>query len=143
MLPAATRISIAFVVSLAAWGLAWIARDRFIPPLQRSRETPRGWVDLGWPTWALLTGTSLGIGAITRIGFWAWYVVPAASLLWGSVALASTVYAAYGLSRAAGSLWIHVRKQPARSVIMFQPTAGFHLMFALLAFSTFSTVLLA
>ncbi len=137
------RIVLAFVLALAATALALLMHVRFIPLPQRGRETPRAWVDKGWPTWALLTGSALGIGVTTRIGFWLWYAVPLAALLWASPALGATLYAAYGIARATGSVWAHARSQPAHRLVALQARVGPQATSLLAAFSVFSVVLLA
>ncbi len=69
---------------------------------QRSRETPKRWLDYDPVTWALLNGAALGVGASSRIEFWLWYVVPLGAFLSGSVLLGIALYAVYGLGRVAG-----------------------------------------
>lgn len=43
---------------------------------QLDRETPRMWHERGPVTWAFRNGTALGVGALTRISYPLWYVLP-------------------------------------------------------------------
>ena len=70
-----------------------------LPLLQRDREAPQRWVHKGPVKWAILNGAALGMGWPTRIGFWAWYVVPASAFASSRPLAGATVYGAYALSR--------------------------------------------
>jgi hypothetical protein len=90
---------------------------RRVPLLERSRETPRRWVSESAPrAWAIRNGAALGLGFATRIGFWLWYVVPAASLLSGSLRDGAIVYGLYaairGFSVVALVEYLRVRQTP-------------------------------
>lgn len=76
---------------------------RPVPPLQCDRETPQAWLHTGGLSWAVVNGLALGCGATTRVGFWLWYVVPAASLLVGTPAVGAAIYGTYGFVRGLGA----------------------------------------
>lgn len=78
-------------------------RKRALAVVQRDRETPQRWLSAGPTIWAVRNGSALGTGLGTRIGFWLWYVVPAAALLHGSVEAGALVYGTYGFVRA---MWV-------------------------------------
>lgn len=67
--------------------------------LQRDRETPYSWVGKGPLRWAAINGVALGVGWSSRIGFWAWYVVPALALWVANPAVGAVIYGSYALSR--------------------------------------------
>ncbi len=69
---------------------------------QCNRETPQRWVRSGPFRWAMRNGLALGLGAMSRIGFWLWYAVPAGALLSGAPELGATVYGTYGFVRGVG-----------------------------------------
>lgn len=70
---------------------------------QCSRETPQRWVHGGPMRWAAVNGLVLGNGAATRIGFWSWYLIPAACFLLGDAVLGALIYGCYGISRGTGA----------------------------------------
>lgn len=76
---------------------------RRIAPLQCDRETPQPWLHSGALSWAARNGLALSCGATTRIGFWLWYAVPAASLLVGHAFAGAAIYGTYGLVRGLGA----------------------------------------
>lgn len=47
----------------------------------------------------MYNGATLGVGASTRIGFWLWYVVPFAALLFGNPLLGAMIYGTYATVR--------------------------------------------
>lgn len=120
-----------WVLTATALALAGLDLLR-VPVWQRNRETPRNWMDYPGAVWGLLNGGALGVGLITRIGFWSWWLVPAASLLSGSAASGAVIYGAYALSRALGvlglaavsigrdyqrpALWLHYRRLQAQQL---------------------------
>lgn len=109
------RLAIASVLSLLAIGVGSteaLGLKLAIP--QCDRETPQGWVHLGPIPWAVLNGAALGCGATSRLGFWAWYLIPAGALLLGDPIGSAVAYTAYGLAR--GSipsvlLWCNGRRR--------------------------------
>ena len=74
---------------------------RRIKPLEIDCETPRRWLHKGPLPWAIQNGLALGFGAVSRIGFLLWYVVPLGALLSGSPLLGAAIYGTYGLIRGA------------------------------------------
>jgi hypothetical protein len=75
-------------------------------PFQRDRETPQWLLAAAPGVAAFVNGAYLGTGFATRVGFWAWYLIPAAALLAGSPLAAVAVCAAYATSRSLGVLQI-------------------------------------
>ncbi len=71
--------------------------------LQRDCETPQRWIHKGPLRWAIRNGLALGFGAMSRLGFWLWYVVPAGALLTGRPLLGAVIYGSYGLARGSGA----------------------------------------
>jgi len=105
LIPMRLRIASATFLALVAVVVAMCdLADHAVPLLQCSRETPQVWVWSGAVRWTVLNGGSLGCGAFTRIGFWAWYAIPFASLLLGDPLIGALVYGAYGLARSIGGL---------------------------------------
>lgn len=107
----------AFTTAICAGALVLAALDLLGRPVRvpgRSRETPRGWMQLNPITAAVLNGTTLGTGWSTRIGFWLWFAVPLGSLLSGSVIGGIVVYGAYGLTRGLGP-WLLLLLARSRS----------------------------
>jgi hypothetical protein len=64
------EIVFALAVTLAAMALLRV------PVLQRDVETPQGLMSAGPIVWAAGNGALLGVAVTSRIGFWAWYVLP-------------------------------------------------------------------
>jgi hypothetical protein len=89
------------IVGIVVGAFGVLGRPLRLP--QCDIETPKAWIDRGGVTWGLMNGSTLGIGATTRIGFALWYAIPTAALLLGSVAFGAAVYGAYGLTRALGA----------------------------------------
>lgn len=104
-LPESGRIAVASLLGIAAailgGGELYYGRLR---PMQCDRETPQRWLGAGALRWAARNGAALGIGATTRIGFWLWYAIPLAALLYGRPALGAVIYGLYGLVRG-GAVW--------------------------------------
>ncbi len=108
-LPLRVRIGAVALLSLVSIlvGLAE-ASGRFMRPLQCDAETPRQWLGVSWQSWALRNGAVLGCGGLSRIAFWAWYVLPLSCLLVAQPFEAATLYALYGFVRST-ALWpLHV-----------------------------------
>lgn len=66
---------------------------------QRDKETPQSRVHDGPVLWPIKNGLALGFGAITRIGFWLWYVIPISSFLIGDPFLGTLIYGIYSFTR--------------------------------------------
>lgn len=101
MIEETTRIGLATLLGVVAAGLGIVelAGTR-LHPLQWNRETPQRWVDEESSfRWAIRNGFALGSGAMSRIGYWAWYVVPIGSLLTGSAEAGAALYGTYGVVR--------------------------------------------
>lgn len=96
-----TRIALASLFSVVAMITGVLeftgARMRL---LQCNVETPQEWVRQGSLPWAFKNGSALGVGAVSRIGFPLWYVVPLGSILLASPRVGAALYGAYGLARA-------------------------------------------
>jgi hypothetical protein len=87
--------------ALAALGMLVGLRETRGIPLrmpQFNRETSRRRRTRPF-VWAIYNGAELGAGIRTRIGFWAWYLVPLGALLLGRPLLGALVYASYGAAR--------------------------------------------
>lgn len=85
-----------------------------VPVLQRDRETPKTWVDAGRVRWATYTGAALGFGALTRLGFLAWYLIPLTAFLSRAWWAGAAIWATYGAVRTAASLtlgWWRLRSR--------------------------------
>lgn len=103
-----TRIILATVAVVA--GLVIGAIDLaivHIPVVERNCETPRRWLRYGALRWAIVNGVALGLGFTSRVGYWIWYLIPVASLLFADVILGAAVYSAYALFRGM-SVWITI-----------------------------------
>lgn len=83
---------------------------------QRDRETPRRWLLHRPWRWAVLNGGALGVGAGSRIGFPAWYAIPAACLLFGSAPGGAALYGIYGFTRALAVLPILIASGSTRHI---------------------------
>lgn len=90
---------VALAVALTVDG--WIAR---VPILQRDTETNKAWVSAGRVRWATLTGLALGVGLTTRLGYLAWYLIPATTLLTASPVAGGLVWGVYGGTRSASAI---------------------------------------
>lgn len=90
----------ALAVVGVAVGIAELLGRR-VPVLQCGMETPQRWIHTGPLRWALRNGLSLGCGAMSRIGFWSWFLIPFSAFLVGDVVIGVLVYGVYGLARGA------------------------------------------
>lgn len=104
--PPSVRSALASLAALVAiaCGCLELLRPHFRPP-QCDRETPQRWLHAGPLRWALRNGLALGNGMTSRIGFWLWYVVPAAALLAGQPLFGALLYGIYGFARG-GLVWL-------------------------------------
>lgn len=66
---------------------------------QLDHETPQSWMNVGSLRWAARNGFTLGLGAISRIGFPLWYVVPAGAFLVARPDLGIAIYGTYSMVR--------------------------------------------
>lgn len=110
-LPAQTRIGMAILVSLAGVAVGLFSLLRGGMPLQCNRETPRAWVDTTPTRWAIQNGLVLGIGATSRLGFWLWYAVPLAALLFGSPWFGALIFGLFGGVRTT-AVWLFLLPLP-------------------------------
>lgn len=94
---------------------------RLLQPWElHNAETPKSWIELRPISWAILNGGALGLGFVTRVGFWAWYSLPllevrSASWQWGAV-----IGTSYGLGRTLlGPLWqtSQLRRQSSHELV--------------------------
>ena len=67
---------------------------------QLDHETPQSWMNVGPVRWAARNGFTLGLGAISRIGFPLWYSIPVGAFLIGRPGLGIVVYGTYSTVRA-------------------------------------------
>lgn len=95
--------SLLALVAVVVGGLAIVGHAP--PILQRDRETPQRWIHYGALQWAAWNGFSLGLGVLSRLGFWLWYVIPFGALLVGRPDLGAILYGTYGTVRG-GMVWI-------------------------------------
>lgn len=75
---------------------------------QRDRETPPPWTVSKPYTWALIDGSALGLGWMTRIQYAVWYVIPLAAIASGSPILGGLIFLSYGFGRMWGTWSIPV-----------------------------------
>lgn len=80
--------------------------------LEFDRETPQRWMSQGPIRASLLNGWVLGVGILSRIGFWLWYVIPFGSFLFGEVVVGAIVFGSYGALRGLFSLALMLRRTP-------------------------------
>lgn len=91
---AALASSIALIL-----GVANVAGYWFRPLELRNAETPKAWLELRPFAWAILNGGALGVGFVTRVGFWAWYLVPLSEMLSASWWKGGLMGFSYGATR--------------------------------------------
>lgn len=72
-----------------------------IPVLQRDVETPQGLLAAGPLLWAAGNGALLGVAITSRIGFWAWYVLPLGVLYLARADLGLVIGGSFGFFRLA------------------------------------------
>ena len=81
-------------------------------PWQLNQETSVAWLEYhDWRTVAL-NGAALGVGVLSRIGFWAWYVLPLGAFALGDPVLGAAGFAAYALVRLTLSAYLTARLSP-------------------------------
>ena len=105
-LPAELRVAAASLLAACAvfvGAAELLGRGVRLP--QFDRETPQRWMHKGAINWAVRNGSSLGVGATSRIGFWLWYAVPLGAFLSGNPGLGALVYGAYAAVRG-GAVWV-------------------------------------
>jgi hypothetical protein len=66
---------------------------------QRDCETPQRWLHTGALRWSIYNGAALGIGAVSRIGFWLWYAVPVGAILVARPDAGAALYGVYAATR--------------------------------------------
>jgi hypothetical protein len=81
-------------------------------PAER-RSTPRKWLDLPPVKWGLFTGGYLGSGVLTRIGVSMWFLIPALTLMSGSIIAGVVAFAVYGMARVTLTTTL-IRESPSR-----------------------------
>lgn len=84
-----------FGVVLIALGLGEVL-GRPAPLTRIGRETPVAWREKSPMMWAVLTGSLLGAGIPTRIGFGLWYALPVGALIIGDVTVSIIAFSLYG-----------------------------------------------
>ena len=105
--PARAAIAAALAITGLCIGLAE-SRGAVVWLPQRSCETPQRWMDRGWLPWSLRNGGALGTGAMTRIGFPLWFVVPTVCFVLGDPLVGAVVFGSYGFARGLGAVLIIV-----------------------------------
>jgi hypothetical protein len=121
-IPAHARRDMAVALALVgAFIVVAAAAGRHLSLAQRDCEVPRTWMYSGPLRSMVRFGGSMGLGFPSRIGFWAWYVVPAGALLGGGITFGAVTYGLYGLARtgAAPTLLLVARnaKQPLDEIL--------------------------
>lgn len=92
------RLALLKLLAVGAFGLGWLdLAQHGVRVLQFDRETPPPWTSAGALRWAIRNGYLLGLGALSRLGFWLWFVVPIGSLLAGEAIGGACLYGTYGL----------------------------------------------
>jgi len=76
---------------------------------QVDRETAQRMMHWGAIRGAVANGALLGMGFVSRIGFWLWYVVPMTALLAGDPLVGAIVYGCYGFTRGIAPLPLGAR----------------------------------
>ncbi len=101
------RLALATLTGLLGLGLAVAALTGHpVPVMQRNTESPQRWLRLPPKVWSAANGSVLGLGFTSRLGSWAWYVVPVGALLSGSAATGALVWGAYAFARLGTSVVI-------------------------------------
>jgi hypothetical protein len=95
--------SLLAIGAIAIGGLELSNRRLGLP--QHNCETPQHWMNAGALRWAARNGWTLGLGVMSRIGFWLWYVIPFGALLSGQVVFGALLYGSYSLARGA-AVWV-------------------------------------
>jgi hypothetical protein len=103
MVPSDVRAVITAALAISGGAIALVelitgSRGR---PWEINRETNQVWMNRGPFVASLLNGMTLGAGWPTRLGFWAWYILPVAAFYTGSFAFGATILGLYGLVRGA------------------------------------------
>lgn len=102
------RVVAALLLAVVATVIATLElAGRRLAVLQCDRETPQSWIHQGAIGWALRNGLALGCGALSRVGFWSWYVVPVSAFLLADPAVGALIYASYGAARGLGA-WAYL-----------------------------------
>ena len=113
LVPAPVRAAAATLAAsaIAIAAITWPSR---MP--QFNRETEQGLLGLGPVAWAVTNGSLLGLGFTSRIGYWAWYLIPVSVLGVGSPVLGAVIWDAYAFTRLAIAAGIaaHMHRQPGR-----------------------------
>lgn len=106
----------------AAWALAILAVVLVLdvagfrqPIPQRNVETSIVSYDRRVLRWGVYTGAMLGFGGLTRLGFWAWYLIPLSILMSGSPFVGAAIWGTYGGVRTVSSLVLGYRRFTAGS----------------------------
>lgn len=111
VLPLSVRVTLAAILGVIAIALGGLElTPRRVRPLQRRCETPQSWMRRGALSWAVSNGVTLGLGATTRIGFWLWFAIPAAAILYADILAGAMIYGVYGALRA-GLVWPMIQFQ--------------------------------
>lgn len=128
LFPASMRAGLAVLAGVLAVGIGGMGlRGVRLRMPQVDHETPYNWLRPGPIRWAIRNGATLGIGVMSRLGFWLWYVIPVGSLLSGSPMVGAIGYGLYGFTRtiSAGGIMLIGRKHrdPANVVFGFSSRA--------------------
>src|SRR5690348_12029624 len=68
--------TVAAAITVLGILLATAALTRRARIVQYDRETPQALLSAGPTLWSLANGALLGLGFVSRLGFWTWYLVP-------------------------------------------------------------------
>jgi hypothetical protein len=116
-------VPLAVVVSVAACALVAgvVSSER---PWQIDRETPGKWLEYhDWRTVAL-NGAALGAGFTTRIGYWAWYVLPLAAFALAKPQYGAVILATYAFTRLTLSAGLTARLKPGSTTAWKKHVTG-------------------
>lgn len=81
-------------------------------PWQLDRETPGSWLEYhDWRTVAY-NGLALGVGMVSRIGYWGWYVLPLGALALRDPIVGAVVFVVYACTRLVLSTTVSSRVRP-------------------------------
>lgn len=101
VVPPGIRAVIGTVLACAglAFAVTELLRARPLPLLQHNSEVPGAWMNKPGLLAPFLYGTCLGVGAVSRIGYWCWYAIPIGALLMGNGVAGVAIYGTYGAVR--------------------------------------------
>lgn len=84
--------------------------------LQLNRETKQNLLSLGPMAWASVNGGLLGLGVVSRIGYWVFFLMPVSTLVIASPGIGALIWGTYGFIRLsiASLIAYHMNRSPTR-----------------------------